>query len=144
VREVLCLLRAGLPPAAYGTPIQTLEHARLLRDHGVGYHAAVIAYAHAAAMLRAVFSFEVDEFVLSAVERLRGSLATEYELDSRSAGGDVTIDDPASIEAAERFRDQELEWPEGSCTRAECERAFDAFARAPSATARATRSSVGG
>jgi len=155
MREIFSMLRAGLPATAHETPVHALEHARFLRSRGTGYSAMVASYEYGLAMFRAVGGLEIEARVPDAAQRERLALAWDqfvfsfvgqmlerllHEWDLREGAwhpvaGDAVLANPASAEAARRFRDEQIgrgQWlaasPHESHAQAESKRVLEAFA----------------
>ena len=154
IREIFSMLRAGLPATVQQTPVQALEYARFLRRRGAGYGSLVAAYQHGVAMFRCVLAEELpprvrddvqlatiahaaDDFLFTYIGGVLERLLHEYELDEGAwhpAASDGVLADPASAEAARRFRARQMErgeWlaasPEQSRAHADSERVLERF-----------------
>jgi phospholipid/cholesterol/gamma-HCH transport system ATP-binding protein len=155
MREIFSMLRAGLPASANQTPAQAIEYARYQRRRGLGYDTVIRSYQYAVAMFRQVLALELPEHVSDPRRMQRIGAAADAFLFSYIAtildrllhdyGGvgqpwhpeatDEVLKDPASAEAAQRFRSEQIaarHWlaasPEQSTAHAESERALEEFA----------------
>jgi hypothetical protein len=154
-REVLSMLRSGLPPSAHETPVEALEHARYLKSIGIGLGTLLGVYKHGYAMFREVVGVELaaraqdpaqaarigraaDEYMFSYVGQVTRRLAGEWGV---ADGGwfptedDAVLSHPASLAAARRLREQQIArgaWlapsPELSRARQVTERTLEEFA----------------
>ena len=127
-REVLSMLRAGLPPSAHETPVEALEHARYLRSRGIGLSTLLGVYKYGYAMFRELVGAEMaariddraqleriakgsDEYMFAYVDKVTGRLASEYGV---TEGGwhpsrdDAVLTHPASLEAAHLLRQEQI------------------------------------
>ncbi|MHB8691280.1 MAG: ATP-binding cassette domain-containing protein [Solirubrobacteraceae bacterium] len=156
MREIFSMLRAGLPAETQQTPPQALEYARYLRRRGAGYETVTGGYQYGVAMFRDVLGLELphrisdpgqmqrigaaaDEFLFTYIGSTLDRLTHEYD-DAISrpwhpTAADAILANPASLEAAKRFRDEQISrgrWladsAEHSGARAESMRILDEFA----------------
>jgi hypothetical protein len=162
-REVLSMLRAGLPLSAHETPVEALDHARYLKARGIGLSTLLGVYKYGYAMFRQVVGTELaaraadeaqaariaqasDEYMFAYVGQATTRLAAEYGV--LDGGWYPSLDDavlthPGGLEAARRLRDQQLArgtWlaatPEESHARQQTERTLGDFALAIESGAR--------
>jgi hypothetical protein len=154
-REVLSMLRAGLPLTAHETPSEALAHARYLKANGIGLSTLIGVYKYGYAMFRQVVGTELaartedpvqmariaqasDEYMFAYVGQATTRLAAEYGV---ADGGwhpsvdDAVLTNPASLDAARRLREEQVargtwlaETPEESHARLETERTLEDFA----------------
>jgi phospholipid/cholesterol/gamma-HCH transport system ATP-binding protein len=154
MREIFSMLRAGLPPASQETPIQALEYARFQRHRGAGYDEVTASYQYGVAMFRDVLALELpnrvgdqdrmgrigkaaDEFLFTYIGTILDRLLKEFDTSARAwhpSANDEIFSNKASQEAAQRFRDEQIEqgqWladsPEQSGAYAESERVLQEF-----------------
>lgn len=153
-REMLSMLRAGLPSTAQETPVEALAHTRFLQGRGVGLTTIVAIYQYGFTMFRDILATEladrvpdraqaariaqaVDEYFFPYIGKVTLRIAAEYGL---TEGGwfprpdDPVLNNPASAEAARQLREEQLAkgaWlpasPEQSHARQDAEQALDAF-----------------
>jgi phospholipid/cholesterol/gamma-HCH transport system ATP-binding protein len=162
MREIFSMLRAGLPAVSHDTPPQALEYARFLRGRGAGYDTVVGGYQYGVAMFRDVLALELptrmqdssrlariaqaaDEFLFAYISTILDRLLREYDLQGGAwhpAATDEVLANPASAEAAQRFRDDLISrgaWladaPEHSHAHAQSEGVLEAFAASIQAAA---------
>jgi phospholipid/cholesterol/gamma-HCH transport system ATP-binding protein len=155
MREIFSMLRAGLPAVSHDTPPQALEYARFLRGRGAGYETVVGGYQYGVAMFRDVLALELptrvedrtrlariaeaaDEFLFAYIGTILDRLLKEFDGQSapwHPAATDAVLANPASVEAARRFRDEQIaqgSWladvPEHSRAHAQSERVLESFA----------------
>jgi hypothetical protein len=155
-REVLSMLRAGLPPSAHETPAEALTHARYLKGRGVGLSTVIGVYKYGYAMFRAVVGTELaaraedpaqmariarasDEYMFAYVGQVTARLAAEYGVVDGGwypSADDEVLTHPASLDAARRLREAQIAlgtWlastPEESHARLQTERTLEDFAR---------------
>jgi hypothetical protein len=155
-REVLSMLRAGLPPSAHETPAEALAHARYLKSRGVGLSTLIGVYQYGFAMFRAVVGDELaaraedeaqmariakasDEYMFAYVGQVTTRLAAEYGVVDggwHPCAQDAVLTHPASLEAAHGLREEQLArgtWlaatPEESRARLQTERMLEDFAQ---------------
>jgi hypothetical protein len=155
-REVLSMLRAGLPPSAHETPAEALAHARYLKSRGVGLSTLIGVYQYGYAMFRAVVGNELaaraedeaqlariakasDEYMFAYVGQVTTRLAAEYGVFDggwHPCAEDAVLTHPASLEAARRLPEEQLArgtWlaatPEESRARRQTERMLEDFAQ---------------
>jgi hypothetical protein len=155
-REVLSMLRAGLPLTAHETPVEALAHARYLKARGIGLSTLIGVYQYGYAMFRQVVGTELaartedpmrmarfaqasDEYMFAYVGQATTRLAAEYGV---ADGGwypsseDAVLTNPASLDAARRLREEQVAcgtWlaatPEQSRARLQTERTLADFAQ---------------
>jgi phospholipid/cholesterol/gamma-HCH transport system ATP-binding protein len=162
MREIFSMLRAGLPAVSHDTPPQALAYASYLRSRGAGYDTVVGGYQYGVAMFRDVLALELptrmadrsrleriahaaDEFLFAYIGTILDRLLREFSLSAGAwhpAATDEVLANPASVEAARQFRDEQIArgaWladaPEHSQAHAQSERVLDAFASAIDAAA---------
>jgi phospholipid/cholesterol/gamma-HCH transport system ATP-binding protein len=155
MREIFSMLRAGLPAVSHDTPPQALAYARFLRGRGAGYDTVVGGYQYGVAMFRDVLALELptrmedgnrlarigqaaDEFLFAYIGTILDRLLREFDVSTGAwhpAATDEVLANPASAEAAQRFRDEQIgrgAWladaPEHSHAHAQSERVLEAFA----------------
>jgi hypothetical protein len=127
-REVLSMLRAGLPPSAHETPVEALAHARYLRSRGIGLSTLLGVYKYGYAMFRELVGAELaariddrpqlerigqasDEYMFAYVDKVTARLAAEYGV---TEGGwhpsrdDAVLTHPASLQAAHALREEQI------------------------------------
>lgn len=153
-REVLSMLRAGLPVSAQETPVEALAHVRFLQSRGLGFNTVVKIYQYGFALFRMLARTELagrvpdprqaqrigqglDDYFFRYVGKVTGRLAAEYGLTEGAwlpTAEDPVLNNPASAAVAQRLREEELAkgtWlppsPEQSRAREETERALEAF-----------------
>jgi hypothetical protein len=154
-REVLSMLRAGLPLTAHETPAEALAHARFLQARGIGLGTVIGVYKYGYAMFRAVVGAELaartedpdqmariakaaDEYMFAYVGQATTRLAAEYGVVDGGwypSADDEVLTNPASLDAARRLREEQIArgtWlaatPEQSHARQETERTLEDFA----------------
>ena len=154
MREIFSMLRAGLPASAHETPVQALEYAQFLRQRGVGYDTVNSSYQYGVAMFRDVLALELptrltdearltrvaraaDEFLFAYIGTILDRLLKEFDSHANPwhpEAGDQILNNPASAEAARRFRDERIAgegWlaasPEQSNAHSESERVLGEF-----------------
>jgi phospholipid/cholesterol/gamma-HCH transport system ATP-binding protein len=162
MQEIFSMLRAGLPAVSHDTPPQALEYARFLRGRGAGYDTVVGGYQYGVAMFRDVLALELptrvedrsrlarigeaaDDFLFAYIGTILDRLLKEFD---RPRGAwhplatDAVLANPASVEAARSFRDEQIakqSWladvPEHSRAHAQSERVLETFAAAIEAAA---------
>jgi phospholipid/cholesterol/gamma-HCH transport system ATP-binding protein len=122
IREVLVMLRSGIPATAHETPSDALDYARFFRPRGVGFASLVRAYQHGVSMFGPVVGAELGrstadqsllgrvatetrDFVWRYIDRVLERLGEEYEAtrEQRPGPDDRVWSAPASIEAGRRF-----------------------------------------
>jgi hypothetical protein len=155
-REVLSMLRAGLPPSAHETPAEALAHAGYLKSRGVGLSTLIGVYQYGYAMFRAVVGTELvaraedeaqmariakasDEYMFAYVGQATTRLAAEYGVVDGGwypCADDAVLTHPASLDAARRLREEQIArgtWlaasAEESRARLQTERTLDDFAQ---------------
>jgi phospholipid/cholesterol/gamma-HCH transport system ATP-binding protein len=155
MQEIFSMLRAGLPAVSHDTPPQALEYARFLRGRGAGYDTVVGGYQYGVAMFRDVLALELptrvedrtrlgriaeaaDEFLFAYIGTILDRLLKEFDGQSapwHPVATDTVLANPASVEAARRFRDEQIaqdSWladvPEHSRAHAQSERVLESFA----------------
>jgi hypothetical protein len=155
MREIFSMLRAGLPATAHVTPVQGLEWARFLRLRGATYRSVIGSYEYGLAMFLDVLGLELEarvqdparraaiaqwgaDFLFTFVARMLERLLYEFGLIEGAwhpAATDPVLANPASAEAARRYRDEQIacgQWlpptPEQSTAHAFSERVLEAFA----------------
>lgn len=155
MREIFSMLRAGLSANAHQTPVEALEYVRFFKSRGVGLHPILYAYQYGVAMFRDVIAPELesrvsdlgeraalaqaaDAFTFAYIARVTDRLAAEFGLNEGwiPSADDAILANPHSIEAARKFRDEQMakgQWlaatPEGSRARFEAERTLDGMAK---------------
>jgi hypothetical protein len=154
-REVLSMLRSGLPLTAHETPAEALAHARYLQARGIGLSTVIGVYKYGYAMFRQVVGTELaaraedpdqmarigqaaDEYMFAYVGQATTRLAAEYGVVDGGwypSADDEVLTNPASIAAAGRLREEQIArgtWlaatPEQSHARQETERMLEDFA----------------
>jgi hypothetical protein len=154
-REVLSMLRAGLPLTAHETPAEALAHARFLKARGIGLGTTIGVYQYGYAMFRQVVGAELaaraedpaqmariaqasDEYMFAYVGQATSRLAAEYGVVDggwHPTADDAVLTNPASLDAARRLRDEQVArgtWlaatPEESHARQQTERTLEDFA----------------
>ena len=128
VREILSMLRADLPPDSVETPWQALEYARFLHKRDVGFEVFTTAYQYGVAIFRDVLGIELptqvhdeariqrlaaaaDDFLFTYIATVLDRLQKEYESERkawRPHASDPILQNPASVTAAQHFRDEQL------------------------------------
>jgi len=163
-REVLSMLRAGIPPTAHETPVEALQHVRFLQRRGVGWRSFLGIYKYGAAMFRAMVNLELearaadpaqvtrikaagDEYLFAYLRKVTRRLAVEYGLleEVWDPATDEVMSNPISAEAARSLRDEQIArgtWvaatPEQSRARHETGFALETFAATIEQAARAS------
>jgi hypothetical protein len=154
-REVLSMLRAGLPLTAHETPAEALAHARFLKARGIGLATTIGVYQYGYAMFRQVVGTELaartedqaqmarigqasDEYMFAYVGQATTRLAAEYGVVDggwHPSADDAVLTNPASLDAARRLREEQIArgtWlaptPEDSHARQQTERTLEDFA----------------
>jgi hypothetical protein len=154
-REVLSMLRAGLPLTAHETPAEALAHARFLKSRGIGLGTLIGVYQYGYAMFRHVVGTELaartedqaqmarigqasDEYMFAYVGQATTRLAAEYGVVDggwHPTADDAVLTNPASLGAARRLREEQIvrgTWlaasPEESHARQQTERTLENFA----------------
>jgi hypothetical protein len=127
-REVLSMLRAGLPLTAHETPAEALAHARFLKARGIGLGTTIGVYQYGYAMFRQVVGAELaaraedpaqmarigqasDEYMFAYVGQATSRLAAEYGVVDggwHPTADDAVLTNPASLDAARRLRDEQV------------------------------------
>jgi phospholipid/cholesterol/gamma-HCH transport system ATP-binding protein len=155
MREIFSMIRAGLPAESQHTPPQALEYARYLRRRGAGYDTITEGYQYGVAMFRDVLAIEgpqrihdqgelmriaraADAFLFTYIGSVLKRLTKEFDTASDAwhpAATDQILQNPASLEAAGKFREEQIargRWlaatSELSGARAESERILEEFA----------------
>ncbi len=153
-RELLGMLRAGIPAQAAAVPAAVLEHAEFLRVRGVPFEATVAAHRHGLSLVRAVLELELTERAVDAdlpalleaadevscgyVRTVLDRLAAEQNRHGegwRPAAGDSQLTDDAGRRAARELREEQCaegawtsDTPEASLAYAESARRLERFA----------------
>jgi hypothetical protein len=155
-REVLSMLRSGLPLTAHETPAEALAHARYLQNRGMGLSTVIGVYKYGYPVFRNVVGSELaaraedqaqamrigqaaDEYISAYVGQATTRLAAEFGVVD---GGwhptpeDPVLSDPTALDVARRLREEQIArgtWlaatPEESHARQVTERTLEDFAQ---------------